>query len=81
MHYQPMLVHSLWEQLWKENLFSPEYAPDLRKHYLHLVDTKLFSEKFIHSLRRKLGIRAPPERHIGARIFTFREVPHAFAAN
>jgi hypothetical protein len=76
-----MLVHSLWEHLWIEKFFHPKYGADLRKRCRHLVDTKLFSEFFIHSQCRGLGICQRPGWHINAEIFAFGDGGHGAAGN
>ena len=80
MHYRPLLVHSLWEQLWIEKMFRPKYPADLRKHCVHLVDTKVFSESFIHSLQLGLGI-LPIRGHIGRKYSHLGEGRHALAGS
>jgi hypothetical protein len=75
-----MLVHSLWEQLWIEKLFFRKYGADVGKRCLHLVDTKIFLEFFIHSPYAGLGIWPRLGWHIRAEISSFGEGCHAFAA-
>ena len=77
MHYGAVLVHSLWEHLWIENLFSPKYAADMGKQCLYLVDTKVFLKKFIHSPRLGLGTDGRAEGHIEAETCAFGEGGHA----
>jgi hypothetical protein len=81
VHYRSTLVHSLWEQLWIEKLFFQKYGSDVGKRCLHLVDTKIFMEFFIHSPCAELGIRQRREWHIRAEIFSFGDGCHALAAN